>query len=211
MTGFLITLFGYPIAVYGLHDSVLPIQVACLMLWFGLLELSFEIIYDIRDYPGDLKENIPTYAVVGGPWYAKRLVVLLDCFTFIFLFFGYAMGYVPYEHVVMNIGVVLKLLYFVYLTNTGFTEKGVVFLTWFYVFLQILYMILVIIIGPFRIISDLTHPQIILGVTTVLMFLSKSWYGNIKTIDNYSYWYSYVSIAIACCVAENTCIEYYQN
>eukprot|EP00494_Astrolonche_serrata_P000144 UN00146 len=63
-------------------------------------------------------------------------------------------------------------------------------------------MILVIIIGPFRIISDLTHPQIILGVTTVLMFLSKSWYGNIKTIDNYSYWYSYVSIAIACCVAE---------
>jgi 4-hydroxybenzoate polyprenyltransferase len=48
--------------------------VAALALFFVPFEVSYELLYDFRDLPGDRREGIPTFPVVHGPAIAQRLI-----------------------------------------------------------------------------------------------------------------------------------------
>lgn len=75
---FLFTCFGYPLAVAARLDPPVGLSIAgivCLMLFFTPFELTYEILYDLRDLEGDRAEGIPTYPVVHG---AKRSRQIID-------------------------------------------------------------------------------------------------------------------------------------
>lgn len=69
---FVLTGFVYPLAVAR------PVMgwaaIVTLALFFVPFELTYEILYDLRDLEGDRAEGIPTYPVVHGPTIARRII-----------------------------------------------------------------------------------------------------------------------------------------
>lgn len=69
---FVLTCFVYPLAA---AERVAPwATIACLVLFFVPFELTYEILYDLRDLEGDRREGVPTYPVVHGPLVARRII-----------------------------------------------------------------------------------------------------------------------------------------
>ncbi|MSP62829.1 MAG: hypothetical protein EXR72_21350 [Myxococcales bacterium] len=71
---FVLTCFAYPLAADPGARALSWPAIACLALFFIPFELTYEILYDLRDLPGDRAENIPTYPVVHGPARARRII-----------------------------------------------------------------------------------------------------------------------------------------
>lgn len=71
---FVLTCFGYPLARSGWAPSMSWAAITTLIAFFLLYEITFEILYDLRDLPGDRAEKIPTYPVVHGEAIALRIV-----------------------------------------------------------------------------------------------------------------------------------------
>ncbi|RMG11010.1 MAG: hypothetical protein D6729_18585 [Deltaproteobacteria bacterium] len=78
---FVLTGFVYPLASVSFEPAIGWAAVALLVTFFVPFELTYEILYDLRDLEGDRAEGIPTYPVVHGPRFALRLVdgLLLLC------------------------------------------------------------------------------------------------------------------------------------
>jgi 4-hydroxybenzoate polyprenyltransferase len=71
---FVLTCFAYPLAAAP-GARVMPWgAVAALVLFFVPFELTYEILYDLRDLEGDRAGGIPTYPVVHGPETALRII-----------------------------------------------------------------------------------------------------------------------------------------
>jgi len=206
MFGFITTLFLYPLAVYDLHPSTSMNQVYALMTWFGLLEVSFEVIYDIRDYKGDLKAGIPTYPVIHGLAFAKTLVIFLDAASFTFMTACLGSGLLTYEHGVLNFGVVIHVGCFLYFCRAGFSQTHVVLLTWIYAFLQILHTSLILVFGPFRPLFTQTNHQIILTSAIINMAFAYLWFRD----EIPKFWIIFATIGISACIAENSSIWMYE-
>lgn len=69
---FVLTCFVYPLAA---ADRVAGwASIATLVLFFVPFELTYEILYDLRDLPGDRREGVPTYPVVHGPERARQII-----------------------------------------------------------------------------------------------------------------------------------------
>lgn len=66
---FVLTSFAYPLAVtedaHGANHLAIN-ALPFLLIFFVTYELTFEIIYDLRDIEGDRAEGIPTYPVIHG-------------------------------------------------------------------------------------------------------------------------------------------------
>ncbi len=71
---FVLTCFGYPLANAGWTPTMSWPGVAALIAFFLLFEITFEILYDLRDLPGDAAANIPTYPVVHGAAASRRII-----------------------------------------------------------------------------------------------------------------------------------------
>jgi 4-hydroxybenzoate polyprenyltransferase len=71
---FVLTCFAYPLAVDGASLAGRVASVAVLACFFVPFELSFEILYDLRDLEGDRAEGVPTYPVAHGPVVAERVI-----------------------------------------------------------------------------------------------------------------------------------------
>lgn len=74
---FVLTCFVYPLAVLvadGAPRLVGDLAVVALILFFIPFELTYEIVYDLRDLEGDRAEGVPTYPVVHGPVVARRII-----------------------------------------------------------------------------------------------------------------------------------------
>jgi 4-hydroxybenzoate polyprenyltransferase len=68
---FVATVFAYPIvAADGLHATSglapTPLTVGALVIFFVAFEITYEILYDMRDLEGDRAASVPTYPVVHG-------------------------------------------------------------------------------------------------------------------------------------------------
>jgi 4-hydroxybenzoate polyprenyltransferase len=72
---FVLTCFVYPILTAGAitHPSGLAAAVL-LALFFVPFELTYEILYDLRDLEGDRLANVPTYPVVHGEAVSLRII-----------------------------------------------------------------------------------------------------------------------------------------
>jgi len=89
---FVLTCFGYPLAVSGWHPMMGWPAIAVLALFFVLYEITFEILYDLRDLDGDRKEGIPTYPVVHGQKVALRIIDALLLLSVVVLVVGLLTG-----------------------------------------------------------------------------------------------------------------------
>jgi 4-hydroxybenzoate polyprenyltransferase len=69
---FVLTCFCYPIATLPRVSSWGAI--ACLVAFFVPFELTYEILYDLRDLEGDRQEGVPTYPVVHGALRARQII-----------------------------------------------------------------------------------------------------------------------------------------
>ncbi len=113
--GFLLTVFCYPLAL-GLssHRSLLlpATGLAISAVFFFLFELSYEVLYDLRDAPGDKLADVRTYPVVHGERAAMRIVDGLVLVASSLLVAGYAAGQVPWRVVVMILAPANQLAYY---------------------------------------------------------------------------------------------------
>lgn len=113
--GFVLTVFAYPIAVgrgAGLALRMAPLGIALTALFFVLFELSYEVLYDLRDAHGDRAAGVATYPVVHGERVAMRIVDGLVVGSCAVAIAGYLAGAVPWRVVVMIAAPLFQLVYY---------------------------------------------------------------------------------------------------
>ncbi len=72
---FLISTIAYPAVLGGAHPSLA--WLAVVIGFFLPLEITYEIIYDLRDVKGDAALNVPTFPVVHGEPASHRIIEAL--------------------------------------------------------------------------------------------------------------------------------------
>jgi 4-hydroxybenzoate polyprenyltransferase len=128
-TGFMLTVFGYPLAQAG-HARISVAGVAAAALFFFLFELSYEVIYDLRDAPGDAEAGVRTYPVVHGIAAAVHIVdglCVAACVTLIAAFVAHV---VPWRLFVMIAAPAIQLVLYKRFLRRGITSADCIGLTW---------------------------------------------------------------------------------
>ncbi|MCA8923031.1 MAG: UbiA family prenyltransferase [Planctomycetes bacterium] len=142
--GFLITCFGYPLAIVGV-DALRPDVGLRGLLAFGafffLFELSFEVIYDLRDVAGDRAEGVASFAVVHGVAGAARLADALMLGSMVVLGVSYACGWVPWRLAVMLVAPAAQLVLYRPWLARGVRARDCLVLTWLGAILLALYLL----------------------------------------------------------------------
>jgi len=134
--GFVLTVFLYPLALIGWGDaSQLAPGISGTTIWmsagfFVLFELSYEVIYDLRDEPGDRAAGVRTYPVVHGVEGARRIIDGLIVASALFLIVGFAAGAVPWRIFVMILAPAMNFIAYRRFLSRGITSRDCVNLTW---------------------------------------------------------------------------------
>jgi len=136
-TGFMITVFGYPLAHASASGvGLLPdVDLATILLsgiFFFFFELSYEVIYDLRDAPGDRQAGVRTYPVAHGERGAVRIIDALVISSMLVLGTGYLMGAVPWRIFIMIFAPALQLVLYKRALGRagGITSGDCIGLTW---------------------------------------------------------------------------------
>jgi len=133
-TGFMLTVFGYPLAFAAHHGGLAPAihapTIAFAGLFFFTFELSYEVIYDLRDAPGDAREGVRTYPVVHGERGAARIIDGLLAASAASLAVGYAVGAVPWRLFIMIAAPAIQIVLYKLALRRGITSADCVRLTW---------------------------------------------------------------------------------
>jgi 4-hydroxybenzoate polyprenyltransferase len=128
-TGFLLTVFAYPVAAAG-HARMSASAIAAAALFFFLLELSYEVIYDLRDAPGDAQAGVRTYPVVHGERGAVRIIDALLVGSASALVAGYLGGLLPWRVFIMIVAPVLQWIVYKRALRRGVTSADCIGITW---------------------------------------------------------------------------------
>lgn len=136
-TGFLITCFAYPLAAAGMWraDAVFPpgitwSTVALTAAFFFLFELSYEVIYDLRDVEGDSRAAVRTYPVVHGVRRATQITDALILTSLACLVVGFVARVVPWRVAVMGIAPLSQLVLYKRALRRGITSADCIAITW---------------------------------------------------------------------------------
>lgn len=128
-TGFMLTVFGFPLV--SKSTAVLPTSAILFSaIFFFLFELSYEVIYDLRDAPGDAKANVRSYPVVHGFDGAVRIIDGLIFGSMAALIIGYAVGSLPWRIFIMICAPLIQLAYYKRALKRGITSRDCILLTW---------------------------------------------------------------------------------
>jgi 4-hydroxybenzoate polyprenyltransferase len=100
------------------------------MAFFFLFELSYEVIYDLRDATGDRAAGVRTYPVVHGERGAVWLIDGLLGASVAILVGGYLAGVVPWRLCVMFAAPVLQLVLYKRMLRRGISSGDCVAITW---------------------------------------------------------------------------------
>jgi len=129
--GFLITVFGYPLALGLPFPAGINIgTVVVSMVFFTLFELSYEVIYDLRDTAGDRAAGVRTYPVVHGAATAVRIADGLILSSLVVLIGGWVAHLVPWRIAVMGAAPLLQLVIYKRALARGITSRDGVNITW---------------------------------------------------------------------------------
>jgi 4-hydroxybenzoate polyprenyltransferase len=89
---FVLTCFVYPLVVYRTDTGATPQMavpgIVTLVAFFDTIEITYEILYDLRDLPGDQAEGVPTYPVVHGELASRRIIDALLIVATVILLIG---------------------------------------------------------------------------------------------------------------------------
>jgi 4-hydroxybenzoate polyprenyltransferase len=132
-TGFMLTCFAFPLAAARgeLASGIGPGTIVTTGVFFFLFELSYEVIYDLRDAPGDRQAEVLTFPVVYGESGAVRIIDGLCLASMATLILGFAMRLVPWRIAVMALAPVAQLFLYKRWLARGITSADCVRLTWF--------------------------------------------------------------------------------
>ncbi|UCG09192.1 MAG: UbiA family prenyltransferase [Desulfobacterales bacterium] len=135
--GFLITVFGYPLATarWGNQSHSFPPgitweTVVFTAVFFFLFEISYEIIYDLRDLKGDALLGIRTYPVVHGKRKAIYIVDSLIFASMTVLAIGYLIAFVPWRIFIMIAAPFLQLVVYKHALHRGISARDCIRITW---------------------------------------------------------------------------------
>ncbi|MHC4390624.1 MAG: UbiA family prenyltransferase [Planctomycetota bacterium] len=136
-TGFLLTCFAYPLAAAWRSGEGVPFRsdvgwagVALTAGFFLLFELSYEIVYDLRDVRGDEAAGVPTFPVVHGVRGATKIIDGLLLTSSLLLLGGWLAGLVPWRLACMVIAPVLQVVLYKRWLARGIKGADCVWLTW---------------------------------------------------------------------------------
>lgn len=127
--GFLITVFGYPLASSWGGLQVGWDYVITMALFFFFSELSYEVVYDLRDIPGDREAGIPTFPVVHGLEVTRSIVYGLLALSAMALITGYAADLIDWPAFIMIVGLGVQLAAYQYFQRRGVTATDCILLT----------------------------------------------------------------------------------
>lgn len=106
-TGFLLTCFALPLVA---HPPVVdPVVVVVTGVFFFFFELSYEVLYDLRDVAGDAKAGVKTWPVLFGPAGGARIAVAQMLVSVVVVVVGFAAGALPWEIAIMGAAPILQL------------------------------------------------------------------------------------------------------
>ena len=126
---FVLTCFGYPLAASGWRPVMSWAAIGCLVVFFVLYEITFEILYDLRDLEGDRKEGIPTYPVVHGEKIALRIIDTLLVLAAIVIVLGLATGTLGVREGLMLAAPALQRVFYPSRVSRGLTSADCILLT----------------------------------------------------------------------------------
>jgi len=128
---FILTLFVYPWQANG-WEVVLEGGVEALfllMVFFVSFELTYEILYDMRDLEGDRLAAVPTYPVVHGPHRARQIIDGLLLLSASVLLGGVFWGVVGVKEGLMLAAVVIQRLFYLPRYRRGLTREDCILVT----------------------------------------------------------------------------------
>ncbi len=133
--GFVITLFAYPLATAWAADQVPPAGITgTTLLWtlafFVTFELSYEVIYDLRDIPGDRAAGVATYGAVHGEKVARRIAEGLAFISLSVAIVGWTTGQLPWRIAVMGAAPVAQIALVAWFLRRGLRAADCIHLTW---------------------------------------------------------------------------------
>jgi 4-hydroxybenzoate polyprenyltransferase len=128
----MLTCFAYPLAASGgaLASGIGVGTIVTTGVFFFLFELSYEVIYDLRDAPGDRQAEVLTFPVVHGETGAVRIIDGLCLASMATLVLGFAMRLVPWRIAVMALAPVIQIFLYKRWLARGITSADCVRLTW---------------------------------------------------------------------------------
>lgn len=135
--GFLITVFGYPLATafYNNPSFQFPAGISWMTILFSVVfffpfEMSYEIIYDLRDINGDTLAGLKTYPVVHGELAAVYIIDMLLFFSVLTLCIGYVLHLVPWRIFIMTGAPVLQFIVYKKALSRGISAGDCIMITW---------------------------------------------------------------------------------
>ncbi|MBI4701935.1 MAG: UbiA family prenyltransferase [Deltaproteobacteria bacterium] len=137
-TGFLLTVFGYPLVEAtgwrwqhaALCADIMPATIALAAAFFFLFEVSYEIVYDLRDAPGDARAGVRSYPVVHGERGAVRIIDSLLAASVAVLLVGYGLGQVPWRLFIMFAAPLVQFALYKRMLRRGIGAGDCIRLTW---------------------------------------------------------------------------------
>ncbi|MFK7985818.1 MAG: UbiA family prenyltransferase [Sandaracinaceae bacterium] len=124
---FVLTGFLYPLAA---APQVMRTEaIVALVLFFVPFELTYEILYDLRDLEGDRQEGIPTYPVVHGPKVALQIIDALLLGSALVLGLGLGAGWLGLREGLMLAAPLLQLVFYRPRVRRGITSADCIHLT----------------------------------------------------------------------------------
>jgi 4-hydroxybenzoate polyprenyltransferase len=127
---FVVTCIMYPWqATDGL--TIFPnAGIICLAIFFPLYELSYEIIYDLRDLPGDQAEGIPTFPVAHGERASVKIIYALVAASVATLTAGFASGAIGVRELLMLAAPLLQFVILRRLLRRGISHNDCINITY---------------------------------------------------------------------------------
>jgi len=101
-TGFLLTVFGYPLIARPIVVSTAYVIV--LAVFFFCVELAYEVFYDLRDVTGDRTARVPTFPVVHGEAAGRAILSGLLATAALSLCIGYATSVLDFKAFILGVG-----------------------------------------------------------------------------------------------------------
>ena len=128
-TLFVLTCIVYPLALAN-YKMVLPTAaLPCFIVFFLAFEITYEILYDLRDVKGDRDEKIPTYPVVHGELAARRIIDALLLISALPMVLAFAMRWVGVRELLMVAAPLVQFVFYRPRYNRGLTPRDCIQIT----------------------------------------------------------------------------------
>ncbi len=136
---FVATVFVYPVVSHGLGGAPAPdggpgtgtaAAMVVLILFFVPFELTYEILYDMRDLEGDRAAKVPTYPVVHGLERSATIIDGLLGLAAAVLVIGLLLGHVGLREGLMVVAPAIQLSFYKKRFRRGLTTGECIGVTW---------------------------------------------------------------------------------